>query len=230
MRGIPFEYAKPIADNCVNKLAPYCREIEIAGEIRSYQPTTEWIKLVCVPNYTFKGGNMLDAFLRDMVRDERLIPVTDVAVPGLKGVDCRVYTMPMLKSADLIKLVIYTTSDISKVNLDNPGAVYRAKYVKGSETSKAAAEGVSRKVSDYQRQILEALKSAGAAGLTDYQIQQQCEMSGDSERPRRVELVGMGEVCPKLNRDGKQEKRKVGSKRPSGVWVYKAFATQKAGV
>jgi hypothetical protein len=226
--SVTLEFALTLAENCRDRLKDTCRQISIAGEVRRRETNVEFVQLVCVPHYDVDFGSLLDKELRECVSKGTLVPENNVTV---RGAGCRVFRIPSLEAAaDKVLLAIYTPVDIEKFNLEHPGVIYRAKFVKGSETSKAAAEAISGKVSDYQKQILQALHAAGEAGLTDYQIQKQCKMSGDSERPRRIELVGMGEVYPKLDARGKQKKIKVGNRRLSGVWVHKAFTTQKAGV
>jgi hypothetical protein len=79
---------------------------------------------------------------------------------------------------------------VSTLTLDFNKTPDSAPYVKGSETSQAAAEALT--VSDKARQyrlILAALRRAGADGLTDLEIQKVTGLAGDTVRPRRGELV-----------------------------------------
>lgn len=60
-------------------------------------------------------------------------------------------------------------------------------YVRGSETSKAAAESYPN-VGTCRRMVYDAI-AASKDGLTDQQIQRVLMMDPSTERPRRVELV-----------------------------------------
>lgn len=67
-------------------------------------------------------------------------------------------------------------------------------YATGSDTSKAAAERMAAKphrIRADHRRILNVLL---AHPLTDREIQRILDMPGDTERPRRGELVAMGLV------------------------------------
>lgn len=67
-------------------------------------------------------------------------------------------------------------------------------YAPGSDTSKAAAVRMAAqpgKIRADHRRILNVLL---AGPLTDKEIQRILDMPGDTERPRRGELVAMGRV------------------------------------
>ena len=84
-------------------------------------------------------------------------------------------------------------------------------YVKHSSTSLQAAEEMSpsRAKTDRDR-VLKAIRDD--YGLTDRECQIALCMSGDTQRPRRVELVRMG-----LVRDSGRT-RKTGTGREATVW------------
>jgi hypothetical protein len=82
-------------------------------------------------------------------------------------------------------------------------------YVRSSQTSKAAGNSVSNAEQGRQR-ILAYLRQT--YGCTDQELQVALGMSGDYERPRRVELVCRGEVI-----DSKRT-RKTSSGRDATVW------------
>lgn len=87
-------------------------------------------------------------------------------------------------------------------------------FVKGSATSQEAAESVTKKtvVRDRAR-IVAALKSYGA--LTDEEIQTRTGLSGNTERPRRVELVRQGVVI------ATEMQRRTASGRWATAWTLK---------
>lgn len=66
-------------------------------------------------------------------------------------------------------------------------------FVRGSETSKAAALRVDPGKAEIDRaMILGFIRASGARGATDREIQDEFDMPGDTERPRRNELAGRG--------------------------------------
>ncbi len=86
-------------------------------------------------------------------------------------------------------------------------------------TSREAAEAIAPSVEILREQVRQYLKSQGEEGATDLEIQAALGMIGDTERPRRDELVKSFEV----RNSGKRRKTKSG--RSAIVWVYgpKAF-------
>lgn len=66
-------------------------------------------------------------------------------------------------------------------------------YVAGSETSKAAAESMHPRAPHLRQRVLDALR-ANPGGLTDEQLQALTGLNPSTQRPRRVELVGLGLV------------------------------------
>ncbi len=67
-------------------------------------------------------------------------------------------------------------------------------YVKGSDTSKEAAERLEakpQKIREQHQRILGYLATRGEEGATDPEIQAALVMGGSTERPRRVELQRM---------------------------------------
>ena len=87
-----------------------------------------------------------------------------------------------------------------------------APYAKGSETSQAAAEAIDANGSAAtgRGRILAALVKFGP--MTDGEIIERTGMSGDTVRPRRLELAASGLI----RKTG--EKRKTRAGRPAEVW------------
>lgn len=72
----------------------------------------------------------------------------------------------------------------------------------GSSTSRAAAAAVKPKAPSQRRAVLQFLKSH-PSGLTDAELQNGLQLSGNSERPRRRELQKAGLVTDSgRRRDG----------------------------
>lgn len=65
----------------------------------------------------------------------------------------------------------------------------------GTDTSKLAAQSMRSQAIAQQQRVLEVIRRAGDAGMTDEQIQVALGLSGDSERPRRRKLVELGLVA-----------------------------------
>jgi hypothetical protein len=86
-------------------------------------------------------------------------------------------------------------------------------FQRHSETSRGAAVDIRPDANRLRMLVLEALRRAGDAGMTDEEIQDALNMAGSTERPRRGELVGRGFV-----RDS-GIKRAVRSGKPATVWV-----------
>lgn len=73
---------------------------------------------------------------------------------------------------------------------DTPGLVSH----NHPDTSYKAAELVMPSTGTLRRQVYDFIKQAGARGATDIEIQVALRMDGNTERPRRVELVNGGLV------------------------------------
>lgn len=80
-------------------------------------------------------------------------------------------------------------------------------------TSVAAAASMRAVAGDLHRRVLAALIAAGEAGLTDEELQQQLDMNGNTERPRRRWLEQNG-FCT-----ASQQTRKTESGRAAVVWI-----------
>ena len=87
----------------------------------------------------------------------------------------------------------------------------------GAGTSEAAARGVEGDAAALRKAVLRFLLQRGSEGATDEEIQQGLGLRGDTQRPRRWELVGAG-----LVRDSGQ-RRPTASGRAAVVWVADAF-------
>lgn len=68
-------------------------------------------------------------------------------------------------------------------------------FQRHSDTSRAAAESMADARPSALRRVYVCILMAGAAGLTDEAIGEHLEMSGNTVRPRRVELVTGGYVA-----------------------------------
>jgi hypothetical protein len=79
-------------------------------------------------------------------------------------------------------------------------------------TSFAAASSVVKKLRPIQEKVLAELRAAGAAGLTDLELEERCGSHGSTFRTRRSELVDAG-----LVRDSGVKRHQAGSNRI--VWV-----------
>lgn len=82
----------------------------------------------------------------------------------------------------------------------------------GPKTSKQAAERISGSAASLRRKVLEFIRTRGARGATDSEIQDCLEMDGDTERPRRWELRKAGLIVD----SGIRRETKTG--RASIVW------------
>lgn len=98
----------------------------------------------------------------------------------------------------------------------------RAPYVRGSETSEAAAESTLDTLGRLEAKVWAAIAGAGAYGLTDQEQQQVTGLDPSTQRPRRVRLVELG-----LVKDSGQ-KRPTHAGRNAVVWVTAAAATGPA--
>lgn len=100
------------------------------------------------------------------------------------------------------------------------GGKHQAPYVAGSETSKAAADALTHKRTETDRQrILAFLAKHGPA--TDEAIADALNLSGNTERPRRIELVERGDVTPD------PVKGKTRSGRAAQRWAVTPAAERK---
>ena len=89
----------------------------------------------------------------------------------------------------------------------------RPPFVRGSDTSEAASDSVADSAGTKRGEVLEALRLAGARGLTDWEIQQRTGGLHQSMTARRRELVLRG-----LVRDsGRRRATQTG--RQAVVWV-----------
>jgi hypothetical protein len=71
-----------------------------------------------------------------------------------------------------------------------PGAVRHD----ARDTSRAAALAVESMTGKGRKRVYELLKGKGADGATDPEMQNELGMSGNTQRPRRIELVAAGLV------------------------------------
>ncbi len=89
-------------------------------------------------------------------------------------------------------------------------------YVSGSETSKAAAEKAKPNAASQRARVLKLITEScwrDDPGLTDEEIQDRLGLTGNTQRPRRMELLKTGVVKD----SGRTRKTKSG--REAVVWV-----------
>lgn len=96
---------------------------------------------------------------------------------------------------------------IDQLNLFDPPAQ------RHSPTSQAAAKSIKGARQTLQARVLELIRAAGAAGLTDDQVIALTGMNPSTERPRRIELQERG-----LIKDSGKT-RKTRSRRNAIVWI-----------
>lgn len=86
-------------------------------------------------------------------------------------------------------------------------------YQRHSETSRAAAEAIEPDISTLRGQVLAFIRACGAEGATDDEVQVALNMNPSTQRPRRIELWGMGLVS-RTDRT-----RPTRSRREAHVWI-----------
>ena len=89
-------------------------------------------------------------------------------------------------------------------------------FARGSQTSRDAAEQAKPNAATQRARVLKLVRESGWSddpGLTDEQIQERLGLSGNTQRPRRMELVTMGLIKD----SGRTRKTKSG--REAVVWV-----------
>lgn len=91
-------------------------------------------------------------------------------------------------------------------------------YVAGSETSRAAAQSKSGAAATERERVYSFLYSQGQRGATDEEIANALHMSGNTERPRRRELVQAGRVVET------EQRRRTESGRAATVWAVRRWA------
>ncbi len=84
--------------------------------------------------------------------------------------------------------------------------------VRHSETSRAAAAGIKKKIGPLHTKII-AFLIARQQGATDEEMQDDIPMRPNTQRPRRVELTQMGRVMDSGRR------KPTDSKRDAVIWV-----------
>lgn len=106
----------------------------------------------------------------------------------------------------------------NQLGLFDAGAKDTAPYVKGSKTSKAAAQQMEDEgeLGKLRAKVLAHLRKKGKKGATDEEMQDALGMNPSTQRPRRIELVDRG-----LAADSGQ-KRKTRSGRNAVVWIAAA--------
>lgn len=92
----------------------------------------------------------------------------------------------------------------------------RPPYQQHSTTSKEAATSMEPNLGHLQAVVLAHLRSCGAWGATDEEMQTALEMAQNTQRPRRRELQLKQLVCDS------GQKRPTRSNRQAVVWIIKA--------
>ena len=64
-----------------------------------------------------------------------------------------------------------------------------------SATSRAAAKAIKPASRTLEKMVLAHIRACDNYGATDQEIQQALSLSGDTERPRRWQLVKYGLIC-----------------------------------
>lgn len=83
-------------------------------------------------------------------------------------------------------------------------------------TSAAAAQSMFPHLAECRRLVFESIRRAGKLGRTDEEVQLELGMVGNTQRPRRSELVESGLIVNSGSR------RKTSSGRLACVWVVAA--------
>ena len=83
---------------------------------------------------------------------------------------------------------------------------------KHSDTSRAAAESIRKRIGPLHREILSFLKQR-PRGATDEEMQTEIPMPANTQRPRRIELTQMERLADSGRR------KLTGSKRHAVIWV-----------
>ena len=81
-----------------------------------------------------------------------------------------------------------------------------------SATSLAAAKAVEPRANRDRFRVLMAIREAGPRGLTDEELQFGLNLPGNTERPRRIELLGKGLIWQSTTT------RPTRSGHPATVW------------
>ena len=88
-------------------------------------------------------------------------------------------------------------------------------FQRHSPTSRGAARAMRGSADSKRQQVAEAIRQAGAFGLTDEECQEAAQLAGNCQRPRRIELQRLGAVVDsgrtRLTRSG----------RAATVWVWR---------
>ena len=92
---------------------------------------------------------------------------------------------------------------------------FMAPHQRHSDTSRAAAEAIEPKRGTKRRIVLDYIREMGDEGATDEEMQRRLFMSGNTQRPRRVELLDAGFIKDSGAR------RKTPSGELAVVWVMK---------
>lgn len=83
-----------------------------------------------------------------------------------------------------------------------------------AETSAAALRDIQPKAPSLRKQVEAFILGRGAEGATDEEIQHALDMVGNTQRPRRRELVKAGAIVEA------SEKRLTSSNKEATVWIH----------
>lgn len=83
----------------------------------------------------------------------------------------------------------------------------------GTATSIAAADAIKASADTLRKRVFDYIKARGPHGATDEEAQAALGMSGNTQRPRRVELFQQGKICMST------EMRRTRAGRKANVWV-----------
>lgn len=87
------------------------------------------------------------------------------------------------------------------------------------DTSAAAAISVDETKDTQRALVLEAIRSAGARGRTDDELQAMLDLDGSSERPRRWELWKLDRIAILRDETGEAIRRFTRTHRRAVVWI-----------
>ena len=106
----------------------------------------------------------------------------------------------------------------NQLGLFDTAADESAPFVKGSKTSKAAADQMvdEGELGKLRAKVLAHLRKRKKKGATDEEMQDALGMNPSTQRPRRIELVDRGLVADS------GQKRKTRSGRNAVVWIAAA--------
>jgi hypothetical protein len=96
---------------------------------------------------------------------------------------------------------------------EQPSLFDQPPYQRHSETSHRAAEQIASEAANLREQVYRYIASRGIDGATDAEVQEALQMAGNTQRPRRIELLRAKRIRLAVIR------RRTPSGRYADVWV-----------